>query len=267
MIVPVPVLDGGGPAPATSGEDQQVDADSDEQGAGDDLGHRDHQLRSGERTQGQDGAQRQDAGRVGEGDDGPELQGLAAGAPLAHQVGGHDGLAVPGCERVQDAEQHRGEQGHDGEGEGQVGATEEAGEGLGHPVDPAGGDLVHVDPSSAGAGGADRSGANLEAGRRDVRGGLQEVLGVGGEEGGRAVLRHGGPVQRAAPRDGCDLPPAVALASRGVVEGDRGPRPGFRGVAARDPRRVQAGAPGTALRLGTGDAEGSGLPVDGQRQG
>ena len=91
------------------------------------------------------------------------LAGLPAGAPLPDQVGGHDGLAVAGSQRVQDTEQDGGEQRQDGERERQVGPAEETGEGLREPVDPSWSDLVDVHRRAACGARAGRAGAHVEA--------------------------------------------------------------------------------------------------------
>ena len=252
-------------AQPADGQDQQVDADGGQEHPGHHLGRRDDQLGCGQRAEGQHGAEQQHARRVRERHDGAQLQGLAAGTALPDQVGGHHGLAVTGSQCVQDSEQQRGQHRGDCEGDGQVGAGQEVGEGPRHAVQTAGRDLArrrqvvaHV------AAGASCRDAEARGGHVQRRG--QQVRRVGQQQVADAGLGHGGAPQRPAGRCRRDLPPAVALGGRRVGEVD---------VACDGARTAQqalqsgGGQPcGARAADGPGrhDGQGSWAPVDGQLQ-
>jgi hypothetical protein len=178
----------------------------------------------------------------------PEVHRLAAGAALADEVGGHDGLAVAGCHGVQHPEDDGRGDGQQRERDGEVLAAEEVGEGAGEPVHPTGRHLVggHAAGDRGGAGGVP---VHRELRRRDVDGGLEQVLGIAGEQLGRAVLRCVRTEQRSAEGRGADLAPAVALGGHRVAEPDVLPRPLLRHVRALDAGDRQ---PGGSLRAPAG---------------
>jgi hypothetical protein len=105
VVVVVALRSGGAAAPAAH---DQPDAQQGDQQAGGELepGHQHpgHDVVAG-RQHGHPDAD--DRGRVGEGDYRPQGDRLPWGAPLPDQVGGEQGLAVPGGERVQGSERRR----------------------------------------------------------------------------------------------------------------------------------------------------------------
>ena len=84
------------------------DADRDHHQPGDEVEPRVQVLGNDElREQQRDRAEREDAGRVGDGDDAAEVRGVAHGSALADEVRGDDRLAVAGAERVGGAPEER----------------------------------------------------------------------------------------------------------------------------------------------------------------
>ena len=182
-------------------------------------------------------SEREDADRVGHGDDQAEVEGMARGAARSDEVGGHDRLAVPRGQRMRGAPEHGDEQRHEDDADREALAADERREAVLGVLRDAYGRRELAVAGELRRRARDRARGDPGGCLPDVERALEQVLGIGAQLVGDALL---GRVRRNDGRTGGrgdhDLAPAepVGVVPVGVRHLDRpDPRPAGRRRRAR----------------------------------